>query len=93
MVRWRRSKCPSVDNLVLMTADKAKLIEDEDSFAAEQGVDTPGCLEAGVTARIEARLMWARTVVQGAEAPSVDVRGPWSGYDPCARGINLWIAG
>eukprot|EP00605_Chrysophyceae_sp_TOSAG23-4_P001473 GSChrysophyteH1.ASY1.ANO1.1609.1 assembled CDS len=91
MVRWRRSKSPSVDNLVLMTADKAKLIEDEDSVAAEQGVDTPGCFEAEVTARIEARLMWARTVVQGAEAPSVDVRGPWSGYDPRARGMNLWI--
>ena len=96
MVRWRRDEEPNADNLVLMVANLAQQVEEEDASAKEQGLSTPqcACFTPEVLAKIEKRLSWARTVVKGADADSVIADGPWKGRSsiPGVRGLNWWVA-
>lgn len=61
LVRWRRDLPPSIDNLVLMTKPLVDKVEAHDKEHPTEM--TPTCFDEDTTARIQARLAWARSVV------------------------------
>jgi len=70
LMRWNRSKGPEPDNLVLMIDNYAKMIEDEEKNWSNNDKEkkenfTPKCFHNDILIKINNKLQWASTVVNG----------------------------